>query len=176
MQIQLVIGDITKIEVDGIVNAANSQLAGGGGVDGAIHRAGGKSIMEELAQIRIRKGGCPTGEAVITNAGELPARKVIHAVGPLWSGGSQKESEKLSNAYLNSLKLADQHGLRSLSFPNISTGIYGYPKKEAAAVAIETVQEYADTGTALERVVFVCFDPESFQIYEDILHNKGLIP
>ena len=176
MIIQLVQGDITKIEVDGIVNAANAHLAGGGGVDGAIHRAGGKSIMEELNQIRNQQGGCPTGEAVITQAGDLPAKKVIHAVGPIWKGGYNGEPEKLKNAYLHSLKLADQYGLKSLSFPNISTGIYGYPRKEAALIAIETVKKYADSETNLERVVFVCFDSESFQIYEDILRKKDLIP
>jgi O-acetyl-ADP-ribose deacetylase (regulator of RNase III) len=175
MLIQLVKGDITKIEVDGIVNAANAQLAGGGGVDGAIHRAGGRSIMEELAQIRNRQGGCPTGEAVITNAGDLPAKKVIHAVGPIWAGGSKGEPEKLRNAYLNSLKLADRYDLKSVSFPNISTGIYGYPKTEAAWVAIDAVREFARFSRSLERVVFVCYDVESFQIYEDILQKKGLI-
>jgi len=174
MIIQLVKGDITKIEVDGIVNAANAQLAGGGGVDGAIHRAGGNSIMEELDQIRHQQGGCPTGEAVITDAGHLPARKVIHAVGPVWRGGTAGEPEKLRNAYLNSLKLADRYGLKSLSFPNISTGIYGYPKKEAALIAIETVQDYAEADTNLERVIFVCFDTESFKIYEDLLREKGI--
>lgn len=176
MIIQLVKGDITKIEVDGIVNAANAQLAGGGGVDGAIHRAGGNSIMEELNLIRHQQGGCPTGEAVITGAGNLPARKVIHAVGPVWKGGSSGEQEKLRNAYLNSLKLADQYGLKSLSFPNISTGIYGYPKKEAALIAIETVRDYVESDTDLERVVFVCFDTESFSIYEEILRDKGISP
>jgi O-acetyl-ADP-ribose deacetylase (regulator of RNase III) len=173
MIIQLVKGDITKIEVDGIVNAANARLAGGGGVDGAIHRAGGKSIMDELDQIRDKQGGCPTGEAVITQAGHLPARKVIHAVGPVWKGGSYGEPDKLRGAYLASLKLADKHGLKSISFPNISTGVYGYPKREAALIAIDTVRKYADTKSNLEKVIFVCFDAESFEIYENQLREKG---
>jgi len=176
MIIQLVQGDITRIEVDGIVNAANAKLAGGGGVDGAIHRVGGNSIMEELNQIRKHQGGCPTGEAVITGAGRLPARKVIHAVGPVWRGGSGGEPEKLRRAYLNSLKLAEQYALKSVSFPNISTGIYGYPKKEAALIAIETVRDFAAAANHLERVVFVCFDTESFTIYEDLLRKKDISP
>jgi O-acetyl-ADP-ribose deacetylase len=175
MKIQLVLGDITQIEVDGIVNAANASLAGGGGVDGAIHRAGGRKIMEELDRIRRQTGGCRTGEAVITGAGNLPAKHVIHAVGPIWSGGSKGEPEKLANAYINSLKLADQHELRSVSFPNISTGVYGYPKKKAALIAVDTVQGYAVAGTRIERVVFVCFDEGSYRIYEDILNVKGLL-
>lgn len=175
MKIQLVLGDITRIEVDGIVNAANASLGGGGGVDGAIHRAGGREIMDELDQIRARKGGCPTGRAVITGAGKLPAKNVIHAVGPIWSGGSRGEPEKLASAYINSLKLADENGLQTVSFPNISTGVYGYPKKEAALIAVDTVQGYADAGTGIKRVVFVCFDQESYRIYEEILKEKGLI-
>ena len=175
MKIQLVKGDITKIEVDCIVNAANSRLAGGGGVDGAVHRAGGPEIMKELDKIRKKKGGCPTGEVVITNAGNLPAKKVIHAVGPVWSGGSQGEARKLALAYLNSLTIADKTGLTSISFPNISTGIYGYPKHEAALIAIETISSYIKSDTEIKRIIFVCFDDESFRIYEDILQKRGLI-
>lgn len=176
MNIQLVLGDITRIEVDGIVNAANARLAGGGGVDGAIHRAGGKKIMEELDVIREKTGGCPTGEAVITSAGELPARNVIHAVGPVWSGGSKGEPGKLAEAYRNSLRLADEQGLKSVSFPNISTGVYGYPKEEAARVAITTVLDFVTSGTSIERVVFVCFDEESYRIYEHLMKEKGIMP
>ncbi len=175
MKIQLVKGDITQIEVEGIVNAANSRLAGGGGVDGAIHSAGGPEIMKELDIIRKKKGRCPTGEAVITNAGKLAAKNVIHAVGPVWSGGTEGEAEKLALAYLNSLILADKTGLTSISFPTISTGVYGYPKREAAQIAIETVSSYVTTSTVIKRVIFVCFDIESFQIYEDILQEKDLI-
>jgi len=175
MKIQLVKGDITKIEVDCIVNAANSRLVGGGGVDGAVHHAGGPEIMKELDKIRKQKGGCSTGEVVITNAGNLPAKKVIHAVGPVWSGGSQGEAKKLALAYLNSLILADKTGLTSISFPNISTGIYGYPKREAAQIAIETISSYIKSDTEIKRIIFVCFDDESFGIYEDILQKRGLI-
>jgi len=176
MKIQLVKGDITRIEADGIVNAANSRLAGGGGVDGAIHKAGGKSIMEELDHLRDLRGGCPTGEAVITRAGNLPASYVIHAVGPIWEGGTGNEAGKLASAYSNSLKLADQYKLKTLSFPNISTGIYGYPKKEAARIAIQTVMEFGKSNTDPERVIFVCYDEESFHIYQEILQEKNLIP
>ncbi len=174
MDIQLVKGDITEIEVDGMVNAANSKLAGGGGVDGAIHRAGGKVIMNELDEIREEKGGCPAGEAVVTTAGNLPARKVIHAVGPEWRDGSSSEKEQLENAYRNSLKKADQHHLKSVSFPNISTGVYGYPKGQAAEVAINTVLEYGKGNTQIEKVIFVCFDEESYSIYENILHERSI--
>jgi O-acetyl-ADP-ribose deacetylase (regulator of RNase III) len=176
MKIQLVKGDITRIEADGIVNAANSRLAGGGGVDGAIHRAGGKSIMDELDKIREQNGGCPTGEAVITGAGNLPAKNVIHTVGPIWSGGTKGEAELLARAYMNSLKLANQFRLESVSFPNISTGVYGYPKKEAAKIAIQSVEEFLKSVSSVKRVIFVCYDEESFTIYHDILVKKGLIP
>ena len=175
MIIQLVKGDITGIEVDGLVNAANSGLAGGGGVDGAIHRAGGPDIMKELDKIREKQGKCPTGEAVITSAGKLPARKIIHAVGPVWAGGDKDEAGKLKLAYLNSLKLADQYKLRSVSFPNISTGIYGYPKDKAADVAVNTIKQYEASGTGIEKVIFVCFDEESYSIYEEKLQETGLI-
>lgn len=175
MIIQLVKGDITKINVDGIVNAANSRLAGGGGVDGAIHRAGGPAIMAELDRIRDEKGGCPTGEAVVTTAGNLPANKVIHAVGPVWSGGDKGEPEKLRLAYYNSLRLADEHKLHSISFPNISTGVYGFPKQRAAEIAISTVSAYTESATEIEKVVFVCFDAESYSIYEVILQERGMI-
>ena len=175
MEIQLIKGDITQILADGIVNAANTKLAGGGGVDGAIHRAGGPGIMNELDLIRETQGGCPTGKAVITTAGNLPAEKVIHTVGPVWSGGKNGEPEKLREAYQNSLKLADKHHLKSLTFPNISTGIYGYPKKEAAEIAINTVREYALSETGIQKVIFVCFDDESYGIYEKILEALKLI-
>jgi O-acetyl-ADP-ribose deacetylase (regulator of RNase III) len=133
MAIEVTQGDITQIPVDAIVNAANEGLKGGGGVDGAIHRAGGPDIMKECRQI----GHCPTGEAVITTAGELPAKKVIHTVGPVWNDGNKNEEELLANAYRNSMKVADENGLMSISFPNISTGIYGFPKEKAAQIALK---------------------------------------
>src|SRR6478672_4448543 len=129
-KIELIKGDITKVHVDAIVNAANSSLLGGGGVDGAIYSAGGPSILEECRKIVARQGGCKTGEAVITTAGDLPARFVIHTVGPVWNGGNKNEKEKLASCYRNALRLAEEHGCRSISFPAISTGVYRFPKAE----------------------------------------------
>lgn len=167
MKITLLKADITKMEVDAIVNAANSSLLGGGGVDGAIHRAGGKAILDDCILIRNRQGGCATGEAVITTAGNLPAQKVIHTVGPVWNEGTIGEPKMLQNCYLNSLKLAQEHGLKSIAFPNISTGIYRYPKDKAAEVAVNTVRSFeSDT---IEEVIFVCFDEENYLIYEELL-------
>lgn len=168
MNIQLIKGDITTIAVEAVVNAANSSLLGGGGVDGAIHRKGGSAILEECQKIRARQGGCATGEAVYTTAGNLPARYVIHTVGPVWQDGLHREAELLRNCYLNSLKIAQELGLRSIAFPNISTGIYGYPKQEAAQIAIEAV---LSTDTTLEEVFFVCFDEENHQIYTKTLQR-----
>ncbi|MGB3972749.1 MAG: O-acetyl-ADP-ribose deacetylase [Peptococcia bacterium] len=165
--IEIFQGDITKIEVDAIVNAANSSLLGGGGVDGAIHRAGGKAILEECRKINREKGGCPTGEAVITTAGNLLAQYVIHTVGPVWHGGLQKEEEKLRYCYRNSLLLADEYKVKSIAFPNISTGVYRYPKEQAAEVAIDEVVQYLNTNTSVERLIFVCFDQENFQLYSE---------
>lgn len=162
-------GDITKIKVDVVVNAANSSLLGGGGVDGAIHRAGGPAILEECRAIRARQGGCPTGEAVITGAGNLPARWVVHTVGPVWQGGQQGEAALLRSCYLNSLALAVEHGAKTVAFPNISTGIYGYPKAEACMVAVAAVQEFCQKNEALEAVRFVCFDPENLALYRQAL-------
>jgi O-acetyl-ADP-ribose deacetylase (regulator of RNase III) len=152
--IQLIKGDITKIKADAIVNAANSSLLGGGGVDGAIHRAGGPAILEECRAIRAKQGGCDTGEAVITTAGQLPAKYVIHTVGPVWNGGNKNEPELLANCYRNSLQLAVENGVKSIAFPNISTGIYHFPKPEAAEIAIETVQRFMATDNSLEEVFF----------------------
>ena len=168
MQIKLLKGDITKLEVDAIVNAANTSLLGGGGVDGAIHRAGGKAILDECIQIRNRQGGCDVGEAVITTAGELPARFVIHTVGPRWNEG-ENQSQKLKNCYLNSLQLAEEYKLLSIAFPNISTGIYRYPKAAAAAIAIDAVRNA--TLVSLETVSFICFDEENYRLYEQLLGN-----
>jgi len=167
--IKLLPGDITKIAVDAIVNAANSSLLGGGGVDGAIHKAGGKAIMDECIKISERKGGCPAGEAVITTAGKLPARYVIHTVGPVWHGGMKNEDKLLASAYTNSLRLAVKNGVKTIAFPNISTGVYAFPKERAAKIAISTVRQFLKTDKSLSEVVFVCFDRENFVIYERLL-------
>lgn len=169
MKIELLKEDITAIKVDAVVNAANSSLLGGGGVDGAIHRKGGPAILEECMKIREKQGGCKTGEAVYTTAGNLPARFVIHTVGPVWRGGKSGEEELLRNCYQNSLKIAEDLGLKTVAFPNISTGIYGYPKLEAARVAVQAVRQYQSSVTKLEKVIFVCFDEENFQIYGELL-------
>ena len=165
--IKIIKGDITKTHCDVIVNAANSSLLGGGGVDGAIHRNGGAKILEECRKIIAKQGGCKTGEAVITNAGNLPAKFVIHTVGPVWNGGSNNEIEKLSNCYINSLKLAVENGCKTIAFPNISTGIYKFPKDLAAQIAKKTVQDYLQE-TEIEKVTFVCFDEENYNLYQDI--------
>ncbi|AUC15161.1 O-acetyl-ADP-ribose deacetylase [Tenacibaculum sp. SZ-18] len=170
MKIEVIQGDITKVEVDVIVNAANSSLLGGGGVDGAIHRAGGPKILEDCQKIRNRQGKCKTGEAVITTAGNLPAKKVIHTVGPVYNGGQrlEKEKELLANCYKNSLELAKENNFISIAFPNISTGIYKFPKELAAQIAIKTVKENA----VLEKVIFVCFDDENYTVYKNYLEKE----
>ena len=169
LRINLVQGDITRQQVSAIVNAANSSLLGGGGVDGAIHRAGGPAILADCQKIRARQGGCQTGEAVITTGGRLPAAHVIHTVGPVWQGGHNGEPELLANCYRNSLLLATEHRLASIAFPGISTGIYGYPKKEAAAIAVREVQQWLAAHELPEKVVFVVFDDESRRLYEQEL-------
>ena len=160
--IQVVKGDITKVEVDAIVNAANSSLLGGGGVDGAIHRAGGPAILEDCKKIVARQGGCKTGEAVITTAGLLKARHVIHTVGPVWKGGLSNEGALLSNCYHNSLQLAVENSCTSIAFPAISTGVYGFPKREAANIAVKTVHQYIQSAKGFQKVLFVCFDEETY--------------
>ncbi len=172
-RIKLLQGDITKIRVDAIVNAANSSLLGGGGVDGAIHRAGGPEILEACRKIVARQGSCPTGEAVITTAGKLPAKFVIHTVGPVWHGGQNGEPELLANCYRNALQLAVENGCKTVAFPNISTGVYGYPKEQAATVAVETVRAFLEKTTAIEQVVFVCFDAENFSLVQKQLQLNG---
>ncbi|KAA0992875.1 O-acetyl-ADP-ribose deacetylase [Dyadobacter aurulentus] len=169
--IQLKQGDITAMEVEAIVNAANSSLLGGDGVDGAIHRAGGKAILDACIEIRNRQGGCSTGEAVITTGGKLPARYVIHTVGPVWNGGNQNEEALLASAYRNSLRLAAENQIKSIAFPNISTGIYHFPKQKAAEIAVNTVQGFLAKSNAIEKVIFVCFDAENYGIYEEILRE-----
>ncbi len=162
-------GDITKVKADAIVNAANRTLMGGGGVDGAIHRAGGPAILAECKLIREKQGGCETGEAVLTTAGRLPAKFVIHTVGPIWRGGSQGEKELLANCYKNSLKLALEHGIETIAFPNISTGVYRFPKDLAAKIAVETVLEFSQDRDKIKKVTFVCFDAENYELYNSLL-------
>lgn len=168
-RIKLIQGDITKIKVDAIVNAANTSLLGGGGVDGAIHRAGGSAILEECQKIRDRQGGCKAGEAVITTGGHLPAKYVIHTVGPVWNGGTHHEEELLASAYRNSLQLAVEHKIETIAFPNISTGIYHFPKDKAATIAVATVSEFLMEHDELKQVIFACFDRENYKLYEGIL-------
>ncbi len=168
--LQVIQGDITKVEVDAIVNAANTSLLGGGGVDGAIHRAGGSAILEACIKIRNKQGGCNVGEAVITTAGYLPANFVIHTVGPVWNGGNSNEEDLLASAYNNSLKLAVDNNVQTIAFPNISTGIYRFPKERAAAIAIRTVSDFIN-NYSFTRIVFVCFDDENYQLYNNILKS-----
>ena len=165
-------GDITKIKADAIVNAANSSLMGGGGVDGAIHRAGGPEILEECKMIVANQGRCPTGQAVITTGGKLPSKYVIHTVGPVWHGGSENEAAKLAECYKNSLKLAVENNIRTVAFPNISTGVYGFPKKEAAKIAVNTVKAFLSESDKIEKVIFVCFDGENEKLMRQILNPE----
>ena len=169
-RIKLLQGDITKIEADAIVNAANTSLFGGGGVDGAIHRTGGPAILEECQKIRARQGCCKIGEAVITTGGRLPAKYVIHTVGPVWNDGRHGEEELLASAYRNSLQLAVEHKIETIAFPNISTGIYHFPKDKAANIAVSTVSKFLDQHDELKQVIFVCFDRENYELYGEILH------
>jgi O-acetyl-ADP-ribose deacetylase len=163
-------GDITRVPVDAIANAANSGLAGGGGVDGAIHRAGGPAIMEELDRIRPALGRLPTGQAVATTAGLLPAKYVFHAAGPVWHGGTHGEPEALASCYRVCLTLADERGLRSASFPSISTGIYGYPLDLAAPVAVDEILAFLSArAVSVEQVWMVLFDRTTYQAYERAL-------
>lgn len=168
-RIILIKGDITKLEVDAIVNAANSTLLGGGGVDGAIHKAGGKQILEECIAIRNKQVGCQTGEAVITTGGLLKARFVIHTVGPVWNGGNNDEDKLLSSCYVNSLKLAEENNIKTIAFPNISTGVYGFPKERAAHIAVKTVENYLRENESIEKVIFVSFNEENYELYSKLL-------
>lgn len=158
-------GDITKEHTDAIVNAANSSLMGGGGVDGAIHRAGGPAILEECKGIVAERKRLPAGQAVITTGGNLPAHHVIHTVGPIWHGGTANEPATLKNCYLNSVKLADENGLHSIAFPSISTGAYGYPTEGAAHIAVRTVKEVLASTKNIEEVHFVLFDDATYKAY-----------
>ena len=201
-KLELIRGDITRMDTaanmpaasmpaanmpavykpDAIVNAANSSLMGGGGVDGAIHRAAGPELLEECKRIakerrnvpggKYADGPCPPGDAVITGPGKLPCKNVIHTVGPVWHGGNSGEAETLASCYKKSLFLAEEAGLKSIAFPNISTGIYGYPKDKAARIAVGTVRKILDETPGIERVFFVCFDEENYRLYEDLLRNE----
>ena len=173
-KLELIKGDITRVDIDAIVNAANSSLMGGGGVDGAIHRAAGKELLEECIRIarerrHIPGGPCPAGDAVITGAWKLPCKNVIHTVGPVWHGGGRGEAELLDSCYRKSLLLAAEAGLKSIAFPNISTGVYGYPKDRAAGVAVDAVRKTLEETSGIERVVFVCFDDENLKLYKELL-------
>jgi O-acetyl-ADP-ribose deacetylase (regulator of RNase III) len=172
-RVELAQGDITREMVDAIVNAANSGLLGGGGVDGAIHNAGGPAILEECRAIRERQGTLPAGEAVITSGGRLAARHVIHTVGPVWRGGSHAEAETLARCYRSSLELAAARGLSSVAFPAISTGVYGYPAEEAAAVALRTVSDVLRAGSPITLVRCVLFSERHLEIYRRALRELG---
>jgi O-acetyl-ADP-ribose deacetylase len=168
MEIEVFEGDITRLEVDAIVNAANSSLLGGGGVDGAIHRAAGPELLAECRFL----GGCSTGDAKATSGHRLPAKHVIHTVGPVWRGGNNKEAELLASCYSRSLEVAEQLNARSVAFPAISTGIYGFPKEPAARIAVTEVRKHRGS---IERVLFVCFDRETADLYRKLLAPSPLL-
>ncbi len=167
MNIDIVLGDITKIKIDAIVNAANVHLIPGGGVDGAIHRAAGMGLEEECKKI----GGCPVGEAKLTSAHNIPVKGIIHTVGPIWFGGGKNEYENLESAYKNSLRVALDNGFKSVAFPCISTGVFSFPKKEAALIAFKTVIKTMTENPVLEKVVFCCFSKEDYDIYTELMRS-----
>lgn len=167
--IKIVQGDITKIHTDAIVNAANTSLLGGGGVDGAIHRAAGKELLDECRTLN----GCKTGEAKITKGYKLPARFVIHTPGPVWHGGSDGEPELLANSYRNSLRLAEENDCKTVAFPSISTGVYRFPLKQAASIALKTISEFLASSSSVEEVIMVCFSDEVKAVYDDALASAS---
>lgn len=166
-RIEVILGDITKINVDAIVNAANTTLLGGGGVDGAIHRAAGPALLEECRKL----GGCPTGQARITKGYRLPAKFVIHTVGPVWRGGNDNEDQLLASCYRNSLRLAVEHGIKTIAFPSISTGAYRFPVKRAAKIAINEIKHFLANDDSIEKVYIVCFDPQTMDAYMEALSD-----
>jgi O-acetyl-ADP-ribose deacetylase (regulator of RNase III) len=167
-QLRAIQGDITKLAVDAIVNAANSSLLGGGGVDGAIHRAAGPELLRECHAL----GGCATGDAKITRGYKLPAKHVIHTVGPVWTGGNQREAELLASCYRRSLELAAAHQLTSIAFPAISTGIYGYPFRSATAIAIQAGRAFARQSSTIREIVYCCFSQPDFEVYRELLNDN----
>ena len=167
-RVQLILGDITKQKVDAIVNAANTSLLGGGGVDGAIHRAAGPRLLEECRKLR----GCPAGQAKITTGGNLPARSVIHTVGPVWRGGGNREDQQLRDCYLNSMELAEQNGVRTIAFPSIGTGAYGFPIERAARIAVSTVRECLARMPKVQTVLFICFSQSDYDVYQESLQRE----
>jgi len=166
--IELIKGDITRLKTDAIVNAANTSLLGGGGVDGAIHRAAGPGLLKECRALN----GCRTGEAKITSGYNLPAKFIIHTVGPVWQGGDHGEKELLASCYRNSLWIAENTNLKSIAFPNISTGVYGFPKSQAAEIAIREVRKFASASREIEKVIFVTFDEENYSLYSRLLGKE----
>jgi O-acetyl-ADP-ribose deacetylase (regulator of RNase III) len=166
-RIEVILGDITKINTDAIVNAANTTLLGGGGVDGAIHRAAGPALLEECRKL----GGCPTGQARITKGYRLPAKFVIHTVGPVWRGGNDNEDQLLASCYRNSLRLAVEHGIKTIAFPSISTGAYRFPVKRAAKIAINEIKHFLANDDSIEKVYIVCFDPQTMDAYMEALSD-----
>jgi len=167
-QIEMMKGDITKLSVDAIVNAANASLLGGGGVDGAIHRAAGPQLLQECRMLN----GCETGEAKITKGYRLLGKFVIHTVGPVWRGGHHREAELLESCYRRSLEMASQHQLQTIAFPCISTGVYHFPKEKAAVIAVETVKNFLEKNAGIKKVIFVCFSDEDYQIYKALLNPQ----
>ena len=164
-EIRVIKGDITQLQVDAIVNAANNSLLGGGGVDGAIHHAAGPELLDECRTLR----GCANGDAKITKGYRLPAKYVIHTVGPVWSGGGYKERELLASCYRRSLEIAAEHKLKSIAFPNISTGVYHFPKKEASNIAVAEVKKFMKRSGLPEEIIFCCFDDENYSLYREAL-------
>jgi O-acetyl-ADP-ribose deacetylase (regulator of RNase III) len=166
-KLELYKGDITKLNVDAIVNAANTSLLGGGGVDGAIHRAAG----HELLEYNQRLGGCTTGEAKISPGFKLPAKYIIHTVGPVWNGGKNNEDKLLANCYKNSLKLAAENNIKTIAFPSVSTGVYRFPVERASKIAVKEVKDFLEKDSPIEKVIFVCFDDRTYEIYNEILKH-----
>jgi O-acetyl-ADP-ribose deacetylase (regulator of RNase III) len=167
IRIEIQKGDITKLKVDAIVNAANTSLLGGGGVDGAIHRAAGPELLEFNRKL----GGCSTGEAKISPGFKLPAKFIIHTVGPVWDGGKNNEDKLLANCYKNSLKLARENKVKTIAFPAISTGVYRFPLERATKIAVDEVKKFLEKNESIEKVIFVCFDEETYQVYKDVLKD-----